>query len=286
MSIFRNVRIYPHHGTRQAAITWEMAAGAPSGNVYVAFSSTGTRGTWRELNPSAPVPSSVGYYQDATLFINKGSADIFYRLLLIDGSTDYISEPFQAMGDITPREYGIIRAMLHQEFTQMRVTNGYPVWHCIPRTHGTPSLTIDPDTDKNEGGECSVTDPATRSYGQLFQGGFYPPVLTWMRVLAHNEGLKDDPDSFSPSDMLKMAVRLMAFPRPSVRHMIVDPTTDMRYMVSEEIKPYRFRGVFPVAYEVTLEHLNQADERYQFPLPYVDTKQYRKIPYWSPSTLL
>lgn len=285
MSVFRNVRIYPKHGNREAAITWELADGAPAGSVYVAFSSTGTKNTWAELNPDTPVASAIGFYQDPTLFMNKGSADGFYRLLLIAGGTDYLSEPFQIMGDITRPEYGIIRAMIHQEFTQMRVTNGFPVWHCIPREHGTPALSVDPDTGKQEGEECDVVDPAVRSYGMAFQGGFYAPVLTWMRVLAHNEGLKDDPDKFSPEDMLKTSVRLMAFPRPARGHMIVDPTTDMRYLVGEEINPFRFRGVMPVAYNVTLEHLNQSDERYQFPLPVIDTKQYRRIPYWTPNTL-
>jgi hypothetical protein len=285
MSVFRNVRIYPKHGDREAAVTWELENGTPAGNVYLAFSPTGTKGSWEELNPNTPVASSLGFYQDPRLFMNKGSADGFYRLLLIANSTDFMSEPFQIMGDITRAEYGILRSIIHQEFTQMRVTNGFPVWHCIPREHGDPATTVDPDTGKQGGGECAILNPADRSYGLRFKGGFYTPILTWMRITAHSEGLKDDPDKFSPEDMLKTAARLMAFPRPARGHMIVDPTTDTRYLIGEEIKPYRLRGVMPVAYNVTLEHLNQSDERYQFELPVIDTKQYRRIPYWTPSTL-
>jgi hypothetical protein len=197
-----------------------------------------------------------------------------------------MSEPFQIMGDITKREYGVLRAIIHQEFTQMRVANGFPIWHCIPREFGTPSADLDSDTGKLSGAEsCVVTDPLLRSYGMLFQGGFYRPILTWMRISAHNEGLKDDPEDFSPEDMVKNSVRLMAFPRPSRGHMLVDPTTDMRYLISEEIKPYRLRGVIAIAYEATIEHLNQTDERYQFPLPVIDTKAYRRIPYWTLDTL-
>ena len=286
MSVFRNVRIYPNHGTRNAAITWEMASDAPAGNVYAAFSTSGTQGTWKELNPDAPVASGVGVYQDATLFMNKGSAEGFYRLLLIASAGDFLSEPFQIMGDITRREYGVIRAMIHQEFTRMRVVNGFPVWHCIPREFGTPSLATDPDTGKKqEGGECAIEDPALRSYGMAFQGGYYRPVLTWMSITAHGEGLKDDPEEFSPADTLKVSARLMAFPHPARGHMLVDPTTDVRYLISDEIKPYRFRSVLPVAYDATLEHLNQSDERYQFPLPVIDTKAYRRIAHWTPDTL-
>lgn len=287
MSVFRNVRIYPHHGSRSATVTWDLRTGTPEGDVYVAFSPVGTAGTWAALNPDAPVPSETGMYQDDRLVMDAGQSEGFYRLLLItDDSTEFKSEPFQILGDLTPREYGILRGMIHQEFTQMRVTNGFPVWHCIPRLHGKPSTIIDPDTNKPSGKECTETDPAVRSYGLPFQGGFYPPILTWMRVLTHAEGLQDDPQEFSPAETSQTSARLLAFPRPQRGHMIVDPTNDRRYLVSQDIKPFRLRGVIPVAYDVTLDFLSQGDERYQFPTPSIDTKSYRRIPYWTPSTIV
>jgi hypothetical protein len=287
MSVFRNVRIYPSHGSRQATITWELVDGTDAGDVYVAFSDVGTAGTWRALNQDAPVPSETEMFQHDSLHLNAGTVEGFYRLLLItDGAEEFMSEPFQILGDITPREYGIARAMIHQEFIQMRVTNGYPVWHCIPKTHGKPANNVDPDTGKAAGKECSELDPLVQSYGLPFQGGFYPPILTWMRVIEHSEGLQDDPEEFSPAETDQTSVRLMAFPRPRMGHMIVDPTNDRRYLVSGEIKPYRLRGVLPIAYNATLEFLGQGDARYRFATPEIDTKAYRRIPYWTPSTLL
>jgi hypothetical protein len=286
-SVFRNVRIYPRHGSRSATITWELEEGTPAGDVYVAFSTAGTRGTWKAVNPTAPVPSELEMFQDTGLFMDAGTVDGFYRLMLVtDADDEFVSEPFQIAGDMTAREYGILRAMIRQEFLQMRVTNGFPVWHCIPKTHGIPANNIDPDTDLSQGEECAEADPALQSYGMPFQGGFYPPVLTWMRVIAHAEGLQDDPEEFSPSETDQTSVRLMCFPRPRRGHMIVDPTTDRRYLVSQEIKPYRLRGVMPVAYNATLDFLSQGDERYKFAMPNIDTKAYRRIPYWNPGTLL
>ena len=285
-SVFRNVRIYPSHGKRQATVTWELETGTPPGDVYVAFSSVGTQGTWQALNPASPVPSALEMYQDTELFMDASTVDGFYRLMLVTPGEEFMSEPFKITGDLTPREYGILRAMIHQEFTQMRVTNGFPVWHCVPRAHGTPAAAIDPDTGKAEGGECDEEDTAAKSYGLPFRGGFYAPVLTWMRVTAFAEGLKDDPDEFSPEDVDKTSVRLMAFPRPRNGHMIVDPATDRRYLVGQEIKPFRLRGVMPVAYTATLEFLPRNDERYKFSPPAIDTKSYRRIPYWTPATLV
>lgn len=249
--------------------------------MYVAFSTTGTEGSWDALNPDAPIPSESGIYGDAALNLNKGTADGFYRLLLTtDSGEDYFSPPVQILGDLTAREYGAVRALIHQEYTQMRVTNGIPVWHCIPRSHGVLASSTDPDTGKSEGEECDADDD-TNSYGLKYQGGFYTPILTWMRVLQHNEGLQDDPEDFSPEEIMQTSSRLMAFPRPSRGHMIVNPSTDERFLVGDEIKPYRFRGVISVAYNVTLHHLQQSDERYRFEMPFVDTREYRRLPNWN-----
>jgi hypothetical protein len=63
--------------------------------------------------------------------------------------------------------------------------------------------------------------------------------------------------------------------------MIVDPSNDRRYLIGDEIKPFLLRGVMPIAYEASMEFLSQADPRYRFPVPTLDTKDYRKLPYWS-----
>jgi hypothetical protein len=284
MSVFRNIRIYPNHGSRAATITWELAPGTDDGDVFVAFSDTGTQGSWDVLNASTPVASELGMYQDDRLLMNSGLADGFYRLLLTNVNGDSFSEPIQILGDLTPAEYGQVRAMIHQEYTQMRVTNGWPVWHCIPRGHGDLADNVDPDTGKVEGLGCD-SDPADRGYGLPYKGGYYPPILTWMRVLKHAEGLQDDDEEFSPKEVNQTSVRMMAFPRPRRSHLLVDPATDRRYLVTDEVKPYRHRGVIAVAYECTLEFLQQRDPRYDFPVPALDTKAYRRIPYWNPTTL-
>jgi hypothetical protein len=285
MNAFTNVRIYPNHGGRAATVTWELSAGVEEGLVYVAFSYEGVKGSWVPRNPNTPVASSIGMYADPDLVMNAGTLDGFYRLMLITNSgTEYLSEPIQILGDLTPAEYGQVRAMIHQEYTQMRVTNGWPIWHCIPRTHGEPAASADPDTGETPGIECEA-DPSEMGFGLPFKGGYYPPVLTWMRVLKHEEGLQDDDEEFSPSEIDKTAVRMMAFPRPRRNHLIVDPTTDRRYLVTDEVKPYRHRGVISIAYECTLEFLQQHDPRYKFPVPFIDTRQYRRIPYWNPSQL-
>ena len=193
MSFFRNIRIYPNHGTRSATLTWDMADDAPAGDVFVAFSESGTDGSWQVVNVLAPVASAIGMYLDDDLVLNAGTTDGFYKLMLArDGEEDHFSRAIQILGDLTPREYGIVRGIIHREFIDMRTCNGFPVWHCIPRIHGELADNIDPDDGKQPALECDVA-PEDASYGLPYKGGYYEPVLTWMRVLKHSEGLKDDP---------------------------------------------------------------------------------------------
>lgn len=281
MSVFRNIRIYPHHGTRSSMVTWSIADGVPSGVVHVAFSETGTK-PWRLLTDVSPIASAVGVYHDAELHMNSGAANGYYRLLLTNVVGDNFSEPIGIFGDLSPKEYGIVRAIMHREFTEMRATNGYPVWHCIPKTSGEPAANYDPDTGEIVGLECQGTAEEDSSYGLPFLGGFNPPILTWVRALSIDRGtLKDSESELAPRETDTTAVRMMAFPRPSRGHMIVDPSNDRRYLIGDEIKPFMLRGVMPIAYEATMEFLSQNDPRYRFHVPTLDTKDYRKLPYWS-----
>ena len=279
MSTFTNIRIFPQHGESKARITWEIEPGVLPGEVYAAFSLTGIKGSWVPVN-DAPVPSVVGHLDDTDLRIDGGHHIGYYRLLLRNDDGDFRSEPVAILGDLTAREYGMARAIIRREFLEMRATNGYPVWYCIPRDFGTPAGNVDPDTHTPAGLDCDA-DPATASYGLSFQGGFFEPVLTWMRPMTIDRGtIKDAADETTPEVTDVTAARLLAFPRPQRHHMIVDPTTDRRYLIGDEVKPFLLRGVIPVAYEVQLTFLPQADPRYKFPVPSVDMREYRRITSW------
>lgn len=281
MSVFTNIRLYPDHGARAATLTWSMAPGTPAGVVYVAKSDTGTK-PWRALNPNTPVASTAGLFVDDELVINAGAGEVFYRLMLTAGGQDYFSEPIGIYGDLTRKEYGMARAIIHREFTEMRVTNGYPVFHCIPLTEGEPTANYDKDTGEMSGIEC---DGPNSGYGNSIVGGFCPPILTWIRALSIDRGtVKDAESGLVSRETDTTTIRMMAFPRPARGHMIVDPATGRRYLIGDEIRPFYLRGVYPVAYEATMEFMTQTDVRYKFPMPAIDTKAYRKLSYWTPTT--
>ncbi len=279
MNPFRNIRIFPQHGETTARITWELAPGFLPGEVYAAFSITGVKGSWTPVN-ELPVASAVGQLDDPALKIDGGHQIGYYSLLLRNDQGDFKSGPIAIHGELTAKEYGIARAIIRREFVEMRATNGYPVWHCIPRDFGEPAGNVDPDTHIVAGLDCAAA-PEDQSYGLPFKGGFFEPMLTWMRPMAIDRGtIKDAADDTSPEVTDFTDARLMAFPKPQRGHMIVDPTTDRRYLICDEIKPFLLRGILPVAYEVKLEFMPQADPRYQFPMPEIDIRTYRRIKSW------
>ena len=266
MSVFRNIRVYPQYGQRAVLVTWEVVDGVPPGLVHVAFSPTGLK-PWRLLNADDPVASEMGVFFDTELHMNSGAACGYYRLLLTNADGDSFSESIAILGNMTPREYGMARGIMHREFAEMRVANGYPVWHCIPKTSGKPAKNYDPDTGELVGLECDGVADEDASYGLPFIGGFNPPVLTWIRAIAIDRGtIKDSESEMSPRETDTTTVRMLAFPRPSRGHMIVDPATDRRYLIGDEIKPFLLRGILPIAYEATMQFLNQGDPRYRFPV--------------------
>lgn len=276
---FTDIRIFPSHGTRSAAITWTVSSSVAAGNVYVARSYNGLPETWQTLNPASPVASGLGLYTDASLDINSGSTEVYYRLMLVAaGQEDLFSEPVSIHNLVTPAEYGIARGIMHRLYHIMRSRNGYPVWWCVPLTFGTPSPRKDPDTDEILGLECPNTPEEESAYGLEFVGGFHPPVLTWImprQVRKHTKSDSAEETHVEEDD--EVAVTSLAWPIPSRGHMLVEPVTDRRYLIKDEITPHMLRGILPVTFDFDMQYLPHGDPRYRFPMPEFDMRAYRKL---------
>ncbi len=148
------------------------------------------------------------------------------------------------------------------------------MFHCIPRTYGKISDNVDEDTGVDYGIECPES---TLAFGEKFEGGFWDPLLTWVRMLSiTRENSQDRKDNLGTEDYGAADVRLFGFPRPSRGHMFVDPQTDNRWVVdSGSVKVFMLRGVTPVAYEAKLTLLQRNDPRYKLPMPDADVQDFR-----------
>jgi hypothetical protein len=282
MSIFTNIRIVPTHGFRAATISWELPASEANGQVYVAYSATGASGSWEVRNPDNPVAAATGFYTDQQLVINSGAEVGYYQLLLTRNGTDTFSEKVGIFHDLDRKEYGVIHRIVQREFLEMRAASGFPVYHCIPRTTGVVSPQVDPDTGVVSGMECPTVAPDNATFNMPYVGGFYPPVLTWMRTISiQKDTFDENPNNTSSAQIDVTKVKLLPWPKPLRNHMFVDPATDRRWIVRGNVTPFMYRGIYPIGFEVDLYFLPQSDPRYRFEVPPVDLREYRKLKYWS-----
>ena len=286
--MFRNIRIYPQHGTRSATVTWDMSDDAPAGTVYLAFSNSAVKGSWDARNGGAGVASTLGMIADDRLVINAGLDPGYYRLLLVDEQDEnHFSQPIQILGDMTPEEYGVARAMIHREYVMMsaRGGSGYPVWHCIPKREGEYAGNYDEDEGRTIVTRCPPEGADKDGYGEDFVGGFYTPVLTWILPVALDQQVRESQDDLGSYEKDNMVTRMLAFPIPRSGHLIIDPATDRRYEISPNIRPAFLRATYPVAWDTELVFIKQSDPRYRFQPPFIDTRAYRRLPYWQPEVL-
>lgn len=281
MSLFTNIRVLPTHGFRAATISWELPATEGAGGVYVAFSITGTEGSWTVRNPTTPANAATGFYVDTDLVLSAGADIGYYRLLLTRDNVDTFSQSVGIFHDLERREYGYIHRIIQRDYLEMRAASGFPVYHCIPRDIGELNPRTDPDTGQIQGIDCPADDPSAASFGLPYKGGFFPPVLTWIRIISiKKDTFRDSNDDTVAVEEDVSKVRLLPWPKPLRDHMFVDPATDRRWVVGDDVSSFLYRGIYPIGYEVDMAFIPQSDPRYRFVVPPVDLRAYRKIKAW------
>lgn len=282
MSEFSNITILPRRGFNEALISWDLPPDWAAADVYVSYSATGITGSYKVLNPTAPVAGASGAYTDTDF--NPGSEQEigFYKLFgVLAGHPDIYSRKVGVYAVLQPHEFGVVNEIIAREFIDMRAANGRPVWHCVPKDWGTPGPMTDVDTGNVAGKECK--DAENPAFGEMYQGGFFPPVLTWMRWLS-TSALQVDESTITIESKIQRA-RLMAWPRPRRGHMLVDPVTDRRWMIGDSVAPYALRDIMPVYYEADLVFMHRDDPRYRFDVPEADLAAFRSQPLWVPNNM-
>lgn len=259
------VSIVPSHGLRTAAVRWSVPPGHEGDQVYVYFSPAGVSGSWVLLT-STPVEGQTHWVDQDFVIRNKTTRGYYRVAMRAQDGTIIDSDPAGIYEALSRQELGMLRLKIKQEVFEARSRNGLPMWHCIPRMSGELSDNIDPDTDQAVGVECPAAQD--QSYGQRYKGGFYLPVLTWVRARATRFiAGKDRADNLGSEDDRRLRCRFLPFPELRPEHMFVNPQTDDRYVVDTNITPYLLRGVAPLAWEAELILLPRNDPRYRFPTP-------------------
>lgn len=264
MNPFTNLRLQPSFGHSKVVVAWDTPEACTGGKYFVYRSPSGVKGTWELLNEHAPVKHGVSHWEDSSAQLPPPGSTLYYRVLYVAPDNTGTDSPVVDLWNRLPREeYGLVRMAMLEEFNQMRAGGGIPVFHCIPLASGMLAANIDPETLQ----PSSVPCPDSTSYGQLFEGGFAPPVQTWTKIQAIQLDRDDRDDGLGVTERFDVRLRLLAVPPPRPGHMIACPRTDDRWVIGPGIVPYRHRGVVPVAWDAPATRLRSTDERYKYPLP-------------------
>jgi hypothetical protein len=262
MPVFQSIRLQPSYGARKTLITWDLDP-AYTGSVHI-FRSPDGAGDWKLLNPTAV--TSDNFYEDTTFTIQNRFMVPHYRLLLIDSNAvEHDSPIIGILDELRRQEYGGLSKIMKLEYLRMSRGNGVQVLHYKVKTRGTLSDLYDPETGAQIGDDSCDTDS---SFGQKFVDGFRRPFLTWCEFLDVGPTLVLDKEKgLGAVDQHHVVGRFLAFPRLAPGDLIVHVPTDNRYAIGEEIKPFMFRGLMPVAYTAKMVLLQRNDPRYRVPLP-------------------
>ncbi len=260
----QDLQLQPAYGQAQTLVRWtvdrELELAEPV--EYHVFRSPDGAGDWARANTD---PITDREYLDTGFTFNTRTRIPHYRVLALVGhDRQQVHSPVRGLFEsLTRREYGAVRAMIGREFRQIRA-DGWRVLHYIPLTRGTVQPGWDPQTDQ-ETNPCPGPDDG---YGQKYVGGYREPFRSWLHpndVGPLVKQLRDD--GLGMFDDNKVVTRMLAFPRPERGHLIVRPETDDRWAVTEIVKPYAFKGIYPIAYMAQLELLRREDPAYRLPLP-------------------
>jgi hypothetical protein len=266
---FTNIIVQPAYGYNHAVLRWSVSKDYRDWGALVYRSPDGLT-SWELLNADEE-PVFTTEFLDTDLPPAARLDRVHYRINLeqpITGVT--IEGPLLAFYEqLSPSDYQRASLMIRAELKRISRGPGIPMFHYVPLTRGTVNPFYDKVTWLQSGSECKCNPD--QSYGMPFVGGFGPPLQTWVHLVDVQRSREWKEDATGTKDSSRATARLLSFPHPSLGHMLVHPATDDRYVVAAgEVKPFLYRGMVQIGFEVTLILLRRTDSRYQVPVPTLD----------------
>ena len=258
---FTSITVQPAYGKDQILLRWQTAGAYGDWGVLVYRSIDGGV-SWHFLNPDEECIFGATEYLDQNIPRTSKLDDIYYRLGAEDPDGEIVmSEPVAALGVLTRKELAIASRIIHEEFIRQSKSDGTPMLHFVPLMAGKRNPYYDPDVSVVRGQECKHAP--IQSFGLPFEGGYGPPIATWVTFGQQKLEMEQTPDTAASVERRVAPARMLCYPRPKLDHLFVNPVTDERWVVGAEVTPYFFKAVVAVAYDTTLHLLNRTDTRYR-----------------------
>lgn len=275
MIAFRHIHILPSYHSKTAVVQWDVDPSIKDAEFYIYKKQDGGQ-QWSLLNEE-PVYGNI--YLD-TDFYSTNKLDVpHYRLLAIYNDKEYESEQVAVYSHLRRREFGIIKKIIMTKFLQAK-HDGIPVLYYPAIKNGKVSMNIDPTTGQRTSSSCKDEYADTNDYGLYYQGGYCPPFITYVRLLGAKLQ-RSNLTEIGTWDESTQQIEILPYPPVRAGDMIVDVSTDKRYIINESIKPQEFKGI-PVSYQTSMSLQQRNSECYQVPIPddYFDKLKQLKLRYY------
>jgi hypothetical protein len=254
--VFHSISVQPTYGLREAAIRWVLDPEYDTADVYVYRSATGVK-PWTLLNETDP--STTGEFLDTDLELKRDADVPFYRLLAYHDGVYHESSIFRPFDQISRREYGACRRIIHMIYTQFSRGDALPMYLLKARSIKESGLSnVDPNTGQITGPPCDdVAD-----YAKLYD----PVVQTWVKLQPPNVSVKSAAEDIGLQEAILNRGTALGFPYPRHGDMLIQPQMDDRYAVIQS-EPNMFKGMIPVTFNLALVKLPRDDTRYKVMVP-------------------
>lgn len=255
MQAFRDVSVFPSHSTHTAIVAWVTDPALKDAEFYV-YRKWDGGATWELLNEEAAYGTT---YADTNFDITNKQQVPMYKVLALVGEKEYVSPEVGVFGKVTRKDFGVAQNIIRSLYLQAR-RDGTPVLYYPAIKNGKMSSSLDSATE-------TKTDSCTSSdYGTNYEGGYYRPFLTYVRMLGAKLVRSNRLDDGNYDENVQQ-VQFLAFPPVRSEDLVVDVATDRRWLVAEGIQAQMVRAVIPVSYTTTMSLQSHSHPCYSVPIP-------------------
>lgn len=265
---FRDVVIYPSYSRKTAVVTWVVAPFLKDARFYIYKKYDG--GAPYKLLNTKPVYGTT--YADTSFEVpNKVDVPHYKILAILDNKEEYESPDVALFSYTDRRAFGIAQNIIRANYLQAR-QDGIPVLYYPAIRNGKMSSALDDITGQRESATCNETgtsgnqDEDKADYGTFYEGGYFRPFLTFIRLM----GAKLQKENILDEGIFEESVQqatFLSFPPVRTGDMVVDVATDRRWFVGTSIQAHLVKSIIPVSYTASLTLQSHNHPCYAVPIP-------------------
>lgn len=266
-SPFRDVAIFPSYSKGVAIVAWVVAPELKDAEFYV-YRKTDGGAEW-ELLSEEPTYGTI--FADNKFSIPNKTDVPHYKVLALLGDDEYESPDVALFAHTDRRAFGIAQNIIRATYLQAR-QDGIPVLYYPAIRNGNMSESLDSITGQRDKATCLNAgngedgEEEDSDYGTYYQGGYHRPFITFIRFMGAKVQRKNILDEGVFDESVQQA-KFLAFPPVRTGDLVIDVTTDRRWLVGASIQTSLVKSIIPVGYSASLTLQSHNHPCYGVPIP-------------------